>query len=110
MKKQYRLISNDDFSRVINTKQSVVRKEFVVYFNKNELENSRIGISTSKKLGHAVIRNRIRRQIRAMIDSIYDYKKGSKDIVIVVRHSYLNHSYRENFEILDAMFTEIIKK
>ena len=36
----------------------------VLYARRNRLGQNRVGITVSKKLGHAVVRNRVRRRLR----------------------------------------------
>ena len=47
-------------------KRFVTSKCFAMYIKEKTGESSRIGISVSKKLGNAVVRNKIKRQIRMM--------------------------------------------
>ena len=42
-----------------------------------------------KKIGKAVIRNKIKRQVRSMCDKLIDFQSNSFDIVIVIRKNYL---------------------
>ena len=46
---------------------------------------SRYGITTSKKIGNAVMRNRSRRVIRAAFSSLEERLNGSYDFVFVAR-------------------------
>ncbi len=64
------LKKNSDFRRVYSRGVSFVNPALVTYVFKNRagncrLENCRLGITTSKKIGNAVKRNRSRRVIRA---------------------------------------------
>jgi ribonuclease P protein component len=56
-----------------------------------------VGISVSSKLGNAVVRNRIKRQVRMICDELLCYTQPV-DIVIVVRKNYLDHSFEDNKE------------
>ena len=67
MKKQYRIRKNREFSSIIEKKHSVASNSFVVYFDTKKETYSRVGISVSKKLGDAVTRNKIKRQIRMIV-------------------------------------------
>jgi len=53
-----------DFQRVYQRRCSAGAGWLVVYACKNELEHNRLGLSASKRLGNAVIRNRLRRRLR----------------------------------------------
>ena len=59
----------------------------MVYCRRNGLEVTRLGFTVSTKLGHAVVRNRIRRRLR----EIYrlNEAKAGYDIVVVVRSAAL---------------------
>lgn len=107
MKKCYRVVANEDFSRVIKTGITIRDDSFTTHYKLNELNKIRIGISVSTKLGNAVVRNRIKRQMRSICDSLLDYHKNSFDVIIVVRNGYLENTYQENSLILKNIFTEI---
>ena len=102
MKKKYRLKKNEDFAKIISRKESRVNYSYIVYSAKPK-SNPRIGISVSKKLGNAVVRNKIKRQVRMMviIDKIYDVI--NKDIIIIVRKEYLNKNFEENKKLLESI-------
>ena len=76
MKKENSLKKAKDFQKVIDTRQSVGCKSFVIYYLKNEFDYARIGISSGKRLGNAVIRNRTKRQVRSIIDLTFDKNKN----------------------------------
>lgn len=65
MEKAYRIKKNSDFQAIYKKGKSVANRQFVVYTKVNkELTHFRLGISVSKKIGNAVVRNRIKRAIR----------------------------------------------
>jgi ribonuclease P protein component len=53
-----------EFDRVFKRGKSVAMPLFVVYAATNSLGENRLGMSVSKKVGNAVVRNRVRRLIR----------------------------------------------
>ena len=67
MKKENRLLKNYDFKKVLDKKQSIANKEYVIYKYINDLNHIRIGISVSSKLGNSVIRHKIKRQITLIL-------------------------------------------
>lgn len=76
VEKAYRIKKNSDFQFIYKKGKSVANKQFVVYTKVNkELEHFRLGISVSKKLGNAVVRNRIKRAIRE------NFKVHKEDII-----------------------------
>lgn len=79
------LTLNKDFRRLYGRGRSFVHPALVTYVSKNRLGYPRIGITTGKKLGKAVERNRARRLIRAAwYDCLPDVNIGV-DIVFVAR-------------------------
>ena len=106
MKVKYRVKSHQDFQKVIRDNKRVSNSNFVLYFKPNALDRARVGISTSKKLGNAVVRGTIRRQVRVMAREIIDFKKN-KEYVIIVRKGYVDNSYQENYESLKKLVSKI---
>jgi ribonuclease P protein component len=53
-----------DFQRVYQRRCSAGVDWLVVYVCENQLAHNRLGLSASKRLGHAVQRNRVRRLLR----------------------------------------------
>lgn len=106
MKKKYRLVKNEDFQIVIAKKHRVVSSCFVLYYLPNELNQVRIGISVSSKIGIAVIRNKIKRQVRMMCQDIIK-TDDSKDFVLIVRQAYIDHSFLENKNELSNLYQKI---
>lgn len=60
MKYSVSLKSNRDFRRLYSRGKQAVAPTMVLYTRKNRLKENRLGITTGKKLGNAVTRNRIR--------------------------------------------------
>ena len=108
MKKEYRIKKNEEFQSIIRKKQSVANRCFVVYFKKNT-EHLRVGISVSKKLGNAVVRNKVKRQVRMMAQEVFD-KDQKTDLIIIVRNQFLTNSYENNLKELRFLNNKIIKR
>ena len=99
-----RIKKYSEFQKVI--KAADVKKTcfFVSYRLKNELGYSRFGISVPKKTGNAVIRNRIKRQVRAAIGLSTNFEEPI-DIVLIVRKNYdIN-----NFEQIKSEIQQLVK-
>ena len=111
MKKEYLVRKNEEFARIISEKRSVANGSFVVYYSDRKKEHARVGISVSKKLGDAVDRNRIKRQVREMIYALISFEQYSKDLIIIVRKGYLGKAFSENKNDLEkAIKKAIIEK
>lgn len=87
-----RIKKYSEFQKVIE--EGVIKKTsfFVSYTIKNELGYSRFGISVPKKTGNAVMRNRIKRQVRSAIGKATDFTKAI-DTVLIIRKSYSTESF-----------------
>ena len=96
MKTLNRIKNNREFARAIHKGNSSRLPSFVVHVFKTELGYTRIGISASTKLGCAVVRNRVKRQVRAICDSLIDYNTKSLDIVIIVRSKFITTDFEDN--------------
>ena len=86
MKKPASLNRNKDFKRVYSRGRYAASSCLVTYALKNRLKFNRVGITTSKKIGNAVKRNRSRRIIRAAYMYLADSLKSGYDIVFVARN------------------------
>jgi ribonuclease P protein component len=100
MKVVNRIKASDDFALAIKKGKAQRNQSFVIHYRPNEFTYTRVGISVSSKLGNAVVRNQVKRQIRSMCDSLIEYSNHSFDIVIVAKQNYLNNSYNDNKESL----------
>lgn len=107
MKKTYRVKRNIDFQSIIKQKKSVASRQFVLYYAKNDFNHYRAGVSVSKKLGKAVERNKIKRQVREMIYEIFENQESS-DYIVIVRNGYLNKSFDENKRDLAKLRKKVI--
>ena len=95
MKRVNRVTRNEDFTRIIGKKKSVSNGIFVVYYLENSLDHMRIGISVGKKIGNAVRRNKVKRQLRMMLNDLCNFNDSS-DLIVIVRSTYNNQSFIEN--------------
>lgn len=86
MKKGYRLKSNDEFQVVFKNGQSFANRQLVLYYiPKKDQEHFRIGLSVSKKVGNAVVRNRIKRYLRQAFHELESDIKPAHDFVVIAR-------------------------
>ena len=103
MKKEFRVKRNEDFSKIIARKKSFANSCFIIYKDENQIGHGRVGISVSKKLGNAVTRNKIKRQLRMMIQECFHFDE-EVDYIVIVRKNFLNHTYIENKKELEYLY------
>ncbi len=83
---RYRTLDkNWQFNRVYGRGKSYVHPHCVLYVAKNRLGYTRIGLTATKKVGHAVQRNRARRVMRAALSEHLAQNIGGYDIILVAR-------------------------
>ncbi len=100
MKKKNRVCKNHEFSQIISRRRFAKSQGFVLYYRPSKESEARVGISVGKKLGNAVVRNRVKRQVREMTDRCWSFKEGY-DTVLIVRPGFLEHSFSENLSDLE---------
>lgn len=96
MKKRYRIRKNQEFKALIAKHNHFVSSAFIIYAQKRIFLNARVGLSVSSKLGNAVKRNKIKRQIRMMLSESFSFDDYNYDIVIICRKNYLFNKYLDN--------------
>jgi ribonuclease P protein component len=89
------LRSKRDFAALQEHSRSRAHPLLVVRYRRNGLERDRFGISTGKRLGGAVVRNRIRRRVREALRAMERQGSAGWDILVVVRQPSADASYRE---------------
>lgn len=82
---KYRLRSPADFRRVYDLRCSVADSRLVVYAFRNNLGHPRIGLSVSRKVGGAVVRNRCRRLLREAFRTVRPRLPQDLDLVLIPR-------------------------
>ncbi|PXW89808.1 ribonuclease P protein component [Streptohalobacillus salinus] len=86
MKKGYRLKSDEDFQNVFKRGKSFANRQLVLYYlPKKDADHFRIGLSVSKKVGNAVVRNRIKRYLRQAFLELEPEIKEQFDFVVIAR-------------------------
>lgn len=85
MKFSESLKKNSDFRRVYRKGHSKADSLFVLYVLPNDLNENRIGISVSKKVGNSVVRHHITRLVRESYRLNEDSFICGYDLVLVAR-------------------------
>ncbi len=100
------LKSNPDFRRLYNRGISITDPALVIYYRKNRAGICRIGITTSKKIGNAVERNRSKRVLVEAFRSVCPAIIPQYDIVFVARSKTKYLKSTRIAEIMTRIFSE----
>ncbi len=93
MRREQRLTRGGDFARVYDHGKSWVNNLLVMRAIPSELDRTRIGFSVSKRVGNAVVRNRVKRMLRqAVLDGTWD---AGWDVVIIARSAAADSDFHQ---------------
>lgn len=107
LKSAITLKRNTDFRRLYKRGSSYANPALVTYCLKNRAGICRIGITSSKKIGNAVERNKSRRLIRAAFREVYSQygeQLQGYDFVFVAR---VRTRYRKSTELAKIMVSQL---
>jgi len=112
MKKKFIVKKNYYIQKIISDKKSYVNKHFIVYKKINSIEHFRFVVSIGKKVGNAVVRNKIKRQIKTIIYQKKHEIVENYDILIIVRPNVNTLKYLEiQTQLLDVLIkSKLIKE
>ena len=85
LSKQYRLKKKYQFNYVYRVGKTVSSKSIVLYYSPSRNKNVKVGISVSKKIGHAITRNLVKRRIREAVYPYLDKINPNFNMVIVAK-------------------------
>jgi ribonuclease P protein component len=105
--KKYEIVKkNTDFNDIINTGRCIRNKYYSIYYKDSEDDFPKFGLAVSKKCGNAVDRNKIKRQLRNIIDDNKKLFSIKMNYIIMVRKEILNVSYLQ----MEEQLINLIKK
>lgn len=74
-----------DFQHIQGQSRTRAHPALLLRYRRNELSHTRFGISTGRRVGSAVVRNRIRRRLREILRRLSARIEPGWDILIVAR-------------------------
>ncbi len=105
MKVKYRVKDRQEFQNIYKNGTLLKSDTISLRYLPNNLGYARVGISVPTKSGNAVIRNKIKRQIRAILAHDMNFVQPV-DVILVVRKSYKI----EDFVKTESDIKELLKK
>lgn len=104
MKKREIVQKSQDFAKIINNQKKISNNFFIIYYKENKI--NKFGISVPKKLGIAVLRNKLKRQLRFLIDKNKLLFPKAYDYIIICKKGCINISFME----LQYQFEKLIER
>lgn len=101
--KQYRLRSTREFSRVRRSGRSANNPLVALYVLHTRSRDIRVGFSVSKRVGNAVIRNRVKRRLREAIRPLLHCVRPGTDLVFIARPPSANASWTQILESVSSL-------
>lgn len=89
------LKKNTDFKIVYSKGKSRADRFFVMYVFENSIDNNRLGVSVSKKVGNSVIRHRIKRLVKESYRLHEKMFNSGLDIVVIARSGAADLGFSE---------------
>ena len=104
MQRRHRLTGDKRFASIHKEGRSWANRHLVLKVLPNELDDSRFGFSTSRRVGNAVTRNKVKRRLREVIRSS-DVKPGW-DVLIMGRTA----AGTADFQQLKGSLTNLLRR
>lgn len=96
MKKTYRVKKETDFQKVIEYRQTVANRNLVLFVKPKEGQaHFRVGLSVGKRIGNAVMRNRVKRKLREGMHQLKPLLPNEYDFVLIARPNIVTLSTAE---------------
>ncbi|MCL5283808.1 MAG: ribonuclease P protein component [Armatimonadetes bacterium] len=108
--KEFRLRRRGDFKRVYAQGSSVVTQWLVIYALLRNEGSPRFGFSISKRLGKAVVRNRLKRRLSEAVKSIGATSGPPRDYVIIARSGVKDRAFSDICYAVRNGFSRIEKR
>jgi ribonuclease P protein component len=106
MDRRYRLSDNRQFQRVKREGRSWSHYLVVLCVLPNGLDRSRFGFSVSKRVGKAVVRNRVKRLLREAARARQARVTPGQDLVFVARGPMGEADHRDVDQAVELLLTE----
>ena len=103
MKKQFRIKKSQEFEMIIKNKKFFADPSVVLYTKRKEEVKSRVGITVKKKIGNAVVRNKVKRQVRMIVSEIYDFNENF-DSILLIKEKFIENDYLTNKKTIERLY------
>lgn len=102
--KNERIRKTSEFKRIFSEGKRYQTENFLIILHPNQYERRRLGIVVSKKIGKAVVRNRIKRLLREFFRLNKPKFPESSDLLFVVKKRLEKPNYTSVYNELIEVF------
>ena len=106
LKKINRLKKRYQFNYVYKSGEHYSHEHIVLYVSPSKTKSIKVGFAVTKKIGHAVVRNKIRRRLREIVKIQLPKLKQNYNIIVVAKENVSEAS----FDKLTLEFNKLLKK
>ena len=106
LKRVNRLKKRYQFNYVYKSGEHFSSEHLVLYVSSSKTQSIKVGFAVTKKVGHAVVRNKIRRRLREIIQKQLPSLKQNYNIIVVAKDNVSEAS----FEKLTQETTKLLNK
>ena len=95
LNKVNRLKKRKEFGYIYKNGEIKYGKNMKLYFTTSKQKAVRIGLSVNNKVGHAIVRNKIKRQMRAILRELLPQILPKHNLIFMVKDSITGLSFDE---------------
>ena len=106
LKRVNRLKKRYQFNYVYKSGEHFSSEHLVLYVSSSKTKSIKVGFAVTKKVGHAVVRNKIRRRLREIVQKQLPNLKQNYNIIVVAKENIAGAS----FEKLSIEMNKLLKK
>jgi ribonuclease P protein component len=103
---EVRIVRSSEYKRLYKEGRKIYSEKFVIFGRENIAGHHRLGLTVSRKVGCAVVRNRIKRLFREIFRRSYREIPGQLDIVVNAKAGCSSARY---LELRDEFLSAVLK-
>ena len=84
-----------EFKKVYKARKNFWNRNLILYIRRNGTKETRIGVSITRKVGNAVVRNKLKRRIKELNSKYIEDIKTGYDIVIIPKKNAVDLSFKD---------------
>ncbi len=107
LKKTHKILDRSEFLRLSKSGKKIQDHSFIAVFMPGESLWSRLGITVSKRVGNAVVRNRVKRIIREWFRINKSCIQGCWDINVIAKRTAAGLNSHQVFMSLEKIFDKL---